>query len=479
MKIHCVGPGSIGSLLSFHLHPISPVTLLLRRRQPQHRRSSPTLSIQIEREHKTRIATGLEYELLNEQKQQPIDSLLVTTKSPHVLQSLLLLRHRLSSYSTVVLLHNGLGVMEELIDKCFQDPASRPSFLLAITSHGVHRLDRGSADLPTASHGRFCHAGIGDIRFGVLPNESVINCLKRLSAQTSSTEDPTYSSPSTSLNLSYKHNPILNPKATTKPNLENHLPYIYPETQSLYDTISCLLEPTIVQNLNTKWVSMADLQTAALIKLAVNAAINPISALLETRNEAFHKNPLFSELSALVCEEASSVFEAQSGQPLRPHHLLSASNLQRVVKDIVWGTGSNISSMCNDMRILSSNHFSPPNTLSKLNISRISNSKPPLKNPDPTTHLQNSELERHDSTEIDYINGYICRLGAQFGIKTNVNETLMNLVKLKAKMIKSAKVLPSLQKPHRKLKIDWSNSDDTKKGTSITRSEAHNDVSKL
>ena len=36
-------------------------------------------------------------------------------------------------------------------------------------------------------------------------------------------------------------------------------------------------------------------------------------------------------------------------------------------------------------------------------------------------------------TEIDYLNGYVCRLGAKHGVPTPVNQTLLTLVKLVSK----------------------------------------------
>jgi len=43
------------------------------------------------------------------------------------------------------------------------------------------------------------------------------------------------------------------------------------------------------------------------------------------------------------------------------------------------------------------------------------------------------DLARGKKTEIDYLNGYVCRLGKQHGIPTPVNQTLLTLVKLVAK----------------------------------------------
>lgn len=461
--MHCIGPGSIGSLLCFHLQPLTPVNLLLRSRQAQHRRSSPTLSIQLEHQNRTRTATGFTYEFLSQQQQQPIESLLVTTKAPHVLESLQRVRHRLSAKSTVVLLHNGLGVLEEVIENCFREPGSRPTFVLAITSHGVHRIDQGTADVIPGSHGRFCHAGVGDIRLGVVLSSTMRTCLDQ--AITKSSPVTSLDEEDFSQNQSFSHtpqddNPLLNPLSETKPVLAQHLPDMYSETRSLYHTMSSLLHPSVVAHLNTKWLSLSEFQTSALIKLTTNAVINPISALVETRNESFHRSSPFESLSQQICQEASAVFAAQSGKPLPPHHPLSVSNLRRVVAEIVFATRPNISSMCADIRTLATNRISAPNTLSKLNLARIASSLAPVKPINPQSALEGMPKSINDtSTEVDYINGYICRLGAKHGIETNVNEALLNLIKLKSIVIKSGKALPRLPRVNRKLKINRTSSE--------------------
>jgi 2-dehydropantoate 2-reductase len=43
------------------------------------------------------------------------------------------------------------------------------------------------------------------------------------------------------------------------------------------------------------------------------------------------------------------------------------------------------------------------------------------------------DLARGKKTEIDYLNGYVCRLGVKHGVPTPVNQTLLTLVKLVSK----------------------------------------------
>jgi len=44
------------------------------------------------------------------------------------------------------------------------------------------------------------------------------------------------------------------------------------------------------------------------------------------------------------------------------------------------------------------------------------------------------DLERHKRTEVDYMNGAIVRLGKVHGIKTPVNEAIVNTIKTLERM---------------------------------------------
>jgi ketopantoate reductase len=41
------------------------------------------------------------------------------------------------------------------------------------------------------------------------------------------------------------------------------------------------------------------------------------------------------------------------------------------------------------------------------------------------------DMSRGDATEIDYINGYIVRLGKLAAVPTPINETMVDMIKLK------------------------------------------------
>ncbi|KAG0147009.1 hypothetical protein CROQUDRAFT_656659 [Cronartium quercuum f. sp. fusiforme G11] len=458
LRIHCLGPGSVGSLVCFHLRSQSyPISFILRTSQSQHRQAPSSLSLQLDRDSLTRSVSGIDYEFIHAQHQQPIESLLVTTKAHQVSRSLQPLLHRLSRFSTVILLHNGLGVIEEVLERCFPHSDSRPSFILANTSHGVHKIDSGDSQ---PSHGRFCHSGIGDLKLGVLPNQTVLDGLAELgnqghwypcSDELENTSEGAWTPQP--LALSADSNPLIKPSLNIPPNLDQHLPHLQPQTHTLHHTLAALLRPEIVEALGTKWLTLPEFQTSALVKLTVNAAINPITALLETRNEALAGEGAFQQLANGVCREASAAFALQASQPngFSLDHPLTESNLLRQVRQVQRATGANISSMCADVRKLASNRTPYRSKRSRLRKKNIRESKEWSGKP---TEEEEEMKEEEEQTEVEYINGYISRLGTKYGLLTPVNDCLSQLIKLKTSVIVTDQRLPPLKRAHQALGND-------------------------
>jgi len=115
-------------------------------------------------------------------------------------------------------------------------------------------------------------------------------------------------------------------------------------------------------------------------KLAVNAGINPFTALLQVKNGDLPGQPFFREQVDALCREIAAVAKAD-GVPM------TAVDLARRIHDVCAATADNISSM-----------------------------------------LQDTQAGRN--TEIDFINGYIIRRGEALGIDTPVNRELTERVSL-------------------------------------------------
>ncbi|QMI04325.1 2-dehydropantoate 2-reductase [Citrobacter sp. RHB25-C09] len=113
-------------------------------------------------------------------------------------------------------------------------------------------------------------------------------------------------------------------------------------------------------------------------KLAVNCAINPLTALWNCPNGELREHP---DQIALICQEVAAVIA-------REGHHTSADDLRYYVEQVIDSTAENISSMLQDIRAL-----------------------------------------RH--TEIDYITGYLLKRARAHGIAVPENSRLFELVKRK------------------------------------------------
>ncbi|EGS22835.1 2-dehydropantoate 2-reductase-like protein [Thermochaetoides thermophila DSM 1495] len=75
------------------------------------------------------------------QRRDPIENLVVTVPAGQVLQALKTIRHRLDHRSTILLINDGLGVAEDLINAYFPDELTRPIFLLGYSSTALAHTD--------------------------------------------------------------------------------------------------------------------------------------------------------------------------------------------------------------------------------------------------------------------------------------------------------------------------------------------------
>lgn len=357
-------------------------------------------------------------------RNDPISTLIITTKSPQTILSLRPLIPRLSSKSTIVLCQNGMGVLEGLLDRYWPDDSEgagglygaggRPSFICATTTHGVWRKDQ--------SH--FIHAGLGDVKFGVVPNRAVLSSLANL--------------PSPSWGESY-NNPLLNARSLTLPTLD-HLP-LTPATVSLHETVSALLRT----DLRASWLPLPTLQIAQLQKLAVNTSVNCLTGILGVSNGALVASNKAKRIIRSVSTECALVFSAHIAReegrweppalysdsedddatsnssfpysfalqssshppppPLPDSHPLSASSLADYTFRVCTATGKNLSSTLQDL----------------LAVTPAAPHAPSL-------------------MEIDYINGYVVALGRRYGLPTPVTETLGSVVQLKEQMVRAGAV---------------------------------------
>ena len=285
----------------------------------------------------------------------PITSLFVTTKAPQVLPALQLLLPRLSKDSTIVLLQNGAGLIETLVQELFPDEDLRPNFILGTNSHGVYIKNWGKTKAHSVSE-RGMHtvwAGIGEIAFAVLPNTSVRDAIQSFSQL-----------PNT--------NPLLNPLSRLEPKLEDLSSLSTgSSTDSLHTTVSALLACT---PLRPRWVSLSTMLTQQKQKIAVNAVVNSLTSIFDIQNGVLLQQHA-ERIAYRICKEATDVFAEQTRRQMLavdpssdgqerssedewllqkgsfpPGHLLHVENLLDNAMQITQATSKNVSSTLQDIR---------------------------------------------------------------------------------------------------------------------------------
>lgn len=478
--------GSIGTLIATNLAqvPASKVRLILRRKDlagalytSQHSKrailtpdepSDPLISLRLERDGLVKRTDGFEVEITQSPEDRlqstlspgdkgvgnkstklpslvrndPIDALIITTKAPQTFPALQPFLPRLTASSTIMLCQNGMGVLEGMLEQYWPEENTsmelgssdagplanygtgpgRPSFICATTTHGVWRKN--------ASH--FVHAGMGDLKFGVVPNRAVL-------ASIQATNPSPWGE--------HRNNPLLNPRSLITPTLD-HLP-LTPTTRSLHTTLSTLLQT----NLFPSWLPLPTLQIVQLQKLAVNASVNALTAVLGVHNGGLVGSKHATRLIDSISRECSSVFAAHLAReagtwkppplpakqyrvdspldsdprstsspsssaptapwPLPPAlpdaHPLSPASLTANTISVVMRTSVNLSSTLQDL----------------LATSKTSSAYAPTA---PTR------------TEVDYINGYVVALGERYRIDTPITASFGALVKLKEEMLRSGAI---------------------------------------
>ncbi|KAF9486451.1 2-dehydropantoate 2-reductase [Pholiota conissans] len=390
MRIHVLGLGPIGCVLSHSLRRVLPSQhsiTLIHKTAEERRQAMKKNSLCIEQKgHKT-LSEGYSHEvsvkqlestsLLNEeeiaQHEIPIDSLFVALKAQHTVSALKDLSERLNAKSTVVLFQNGMGIYEQLISQVFRNPLQRPQFVIASNTHGAY--------IKNFFH--VVHAGLGSIEFGIAPDP-------RSREYEAGLFDETIPMDERRLRISDITSP-------DDKNSENYTTLRY--------TVAALL---LMQDLNITWRPLTELRIIMQRKLAVNAAINPLTALFGCRNGELFKTVIGREILYQICAEASAVYSAELAHD-------NQVELQKLRQEGIDTKDIQLPSFPNSLtkealveHVLQVADFTAGNLSSML-----------------------QDVQRGRKTEIEFINGYLEQLGQAYGVPTPVNATLRDLIKLK------------------------------------------------
>jgi len=381
MHFHVLGLGPVGCLLAHNLRRILPPTYdisLILKTLPA---SSEKTFIKVDTFGATTTSDGyLSEEFQNARRQEEtqedfkqIQSLFVALKAQSTVPALQSLTNRLSANSTVVLMQNGMGIYEQLIRDVFRNPSQRPHFILASNTNGAFKKHPFHV----------IHAGLGTIDFGIVPDS------KGREFEAGFDDD----------SIPHSQRRLRLSDITSSTDVESAR-YI-----SLRGTVAAL---ALLEPLSASWKTYANLQLIMRRKLAVNAVINPLTALMGCRNGQLTQLPSGSSIIQKICLEASLIFAAEMRRestlwlegmhsrgvdtkdvtlPSLPKSL-SPGCLEEEVFRVAQMTKSNVSSMLQDIR-------------------------------------------RGKLTEIDYINGHLIKLGRELGVRTPYNLALADLVKLR------------------------------------------------
>ncbi|KAI9879919.1 MAG: hypothetical protein M1830_006586, partial [Pleopsidium flavum] len=359
-RIHLLGTGNIGSFVAHALSGIPslpPTTLLLHRPslldiwEAQGRTielitdglsdKRKAFDVELALPKRTIIPRSPEAQAATESINQgdTIHNLILTVKAPNTISALTAVKNRLTPQSTILFLQNGMGIIDEVNRKIFPDVETRPNYMLGIITHGVHSQKPFSV----------VHAGLGTTALGLLPRY-----------------------------------PFVPSNADGERNSEKWAP----SSRYLLRTL------TRTPVLAAVGFSPTDLMQLQLEKLAINAVINPLTVMLDSKNGDLLSNFAITRVMRLLLSEISFVIrslpELQGVPNVRMR--FSPQRLEMLAVSVMDKTSNNISSMLQDVRA-------------------------------------------GKQTEVDYINGYVVRRGEEMGIKCVMNYMLLQLVKGKQQMI--------------------------------------------
>jgi 2-dehydropantoate 2-reductase len=290
---HILGAGAIGSLFASALHKSGVSVTLLRR--PENGQGH-TQAIRID---ENSDSSEVHLRVSCNTDSDDIDHLLICTKAYDVRSALGQIAHRLNQESCILVLVNGMGLMDKLSTEF-----PNLQFAFGTTTEGIYRL----------GDDHFCHAGHGITRLGM--------------------------------------------KGLVQP------PPWFGDWSSIEQ--ACVWEPEINQAL---WQ-----------KLAINCAINPLSAVSRCKNGMLlEKAELANQVDAL-CHEISLVSQAAG-------YTHTAKHIQHEVVNVIASTANNRSSMLSDVL-------------------------------------------KGKRSENDYISGYFLKISAHHKIPTPHNKALFDAIKL-------------------------------------------------
>lgn len=351
-----------------------------------------------------------------------IDSLIVTTKADLTVEALQPLVPRLTPASTVVLLQNGMGLLDEVAESFWPVKEERPRFLVGNVTHGAWAKRQE----------HIVHAGLGNIFLGVPPETMLLAAGPQEEGQSQQSEPQTQPGPLPgSLAGSAQHYTLLSTMATL------------------------LSIPDLAAQVTPDWHSY---QVRALQKLVVNACINPLTAILDCKNGELVGDEWATEMWWEVCHEASRVFLAMAmrergeepdagpsaaDEPLSPPPpprrsserrrrrlvLPSMADWSHLIQRPLSGDSSSSSQPLLHPSLTPPSLLSTVNQVCRATSHNFSSMHRDLRGPSASSSPsgRGRRVPRR-RTEMAYLNGWLCGAGREVGVPTPANDALVRLV---------------------------------------------------
>ncbi|CCH45253.1 putative secreted protein [Wickerhamomyces ciferrii] len=343
-SVHVLGAGSMGVLVASELSklPNGPsITLLLRNTaKVEHFKNVNKSTVHVQRLFKSPVEkAAYQFPAASANEiNETIENLIITTKTYQTEAALKDYLPYLKPTSNILLIQNGLGVADQLYENVWPDVNQRPNIYQGVISHG------GFIESNTGDEYVFSHAGFGDLKLAKFPRD------------TSITEEERYDKPEFIKNLED------------------------------------------AEGLATTTLSYSGLLLIQIKKFAVNACINPVTAIVNCINGELKSADNLRDLFNDIISEAIDVLVATN--PL----LRKNPNTEKILnkKDLL------------DYVVVCGTEWNANNSSS----------------------MRQDTLNDRD-TEIEYINGFIVKVAEANGLKADVNKTIANLVKLRTALNRS------------------------------------------
>lgn len=316
-----------------------------------------------------------------------LNNLIICTKIHQTVSAITPLLPTINNNTSILLLQNGMGSFEKLCSKFWPDPANRPQFFMGITTHGVNskdipvRSDHYRDQDPREAFKEQYHKLASEQGFAVFGDDKNLAHFRFNHASVGILKIAKVPSPGEAAQDENKQG-------------DNEVKdFLKDDTLNYNAALKSPLVQALKQapGLQTEVVPFSDFIISQADKLAANAVINPLTSLYECYNGELTALESLDYLMTRIVNECCAVLRAEYKDMLSTEKIASAFQTERmcsVVLDVITKTAENRSSMLQDVQTLK-------------------------------------------NSEIDYINGYIARLGAKHQIGVLHNQMIVEMVKSK------------------------------------------------